>query len=66
MNEYKIQIINPCQEFLDDLKKHNLPVHNQLCGSLKNLFPIHFKSKFKKHLGMSILQICIIFHLQAV
>ena len=48
MNEYKIQIINPCQEFLDDLKEYNLPVHDQLCDTIKEVISNPFKSKFKR------------------
>ena len=48
MNKYKIQIINPRQLFLDDLKKHNLPVHNQLCDTIKEVISDPFKSKFKR------------------
>ena len=41
MNKYKIQIIAPCQDFLDDLKEYNLPVHTQLCDTIEKLFPTY-------------------------
>ena len=46
MNKYKIQIVNQCQEFLDDLEKYNLPVHNQLCDTIKEVL-IHLKVNLK-------------------
>ena len=48
MNKYKIQIIAPCQDFLDDLKEYNLPVHTQLCDTIKEVISNPFKSKFKR------------------
>ena len=48
MNKYKIQIINPCQEFLDDLKEYNVPIHNQLCDTIREVMTNPFKSKFKR------------------
>ncbi len=48
MNNYKIQVINPCQEFLDDLKEYNAPIHNQLCDTIREVIANPFKSKFKR------------------
>lgn len=48
MNNYKIQVINPCQEFLDDLKEYNVPIHNQLCDTIREVIANPFKSKFKR------------------
>lgn len=48
MNKYKIQIIAPCQDFLDDLNEYNLPVHTQLCDTIKEVISNPFKSKFKR------------------
>lgn len=48
MNNYKIQVINPCQEFLDDLKEYNEPIHNQLCDTIREVIVNPFKSKFKR------------------
>lgn len=48
MSKYKIQIIAPCQDFLDDLKKYNLPLHTQLCDTIKEVISNPFKSKFKR------------------
>ena len=48
MNKYKIQVINSCQDFLDDLKKYNLPLHTQLCDTIKEVISNPFKSKFKR------------------
>ena len=48
MNNYKIQVINPGQEFLDDLKEYNVPIHNQLCDTIREVIANPFKSKFKR------------------
>ncbi len=48
MNKYNIQIIRPCQDFLDDLKKYNLPIHTQLCDTIKEIISNPFNSKFKR------------------
>ena len=48
MNKYKIQIIAPCQDFLDDLKEYNLTIHTQLCDVIGELISNPFKSKFKR------------------
>ena len=48
MNKYNIQIITPCQDFLDDLKKYNLPIHTQLCDTIKEIISNPFNSKFKR------------------
>ena len=48
MNKYKIQIIAPCQDFLDDLKEYNLPVHTQLCDTIREVISNPFNSKFKR------------------
>ena len=48
MNKYKIQIINPCQDFLDKLKEYNLPIHTQICDSIGEIISNPFKSKFKR------------------
>jgi mRNA-degrading endonuclease RelE of RelBE toxin-antitoxin system len=48
MNKYKIQIIAPCQDFLDDLKEYNLTIHTQLCDVIRELISNPFKSKFKR------------------
>lgn len=48
MNKYTIQIITTCQEFLDDLKKYNLPIHTQLCDTIKEIISNPFNSKFKR------------------
>ena len=46
MNKYKIQIIASCQHFLNDLMEYNLPVHTQLCDTIKEVISNPFKSKF--------------------
>ena len=48
MNNYKIQVINPCKEFLDDLKEYNVHIHNQLCDTIREVMTNPFKSKFKR------------------
>lgn len=48
MSKYKIQIVASCQDFLDDLKKYNLPLHTQLCDTIKEVISNPFKSKFKR------------------
>ena len=48
MNKYKIQVINSCQEFLDDLKEYNISIHNQLCDTIREVMSDPFKSKFKR------------------
>lgn len=48
MNKYKVQIIAPCQDFLDGLKEHNLPVHTQLCNTILEIISNPFNSKFKR------------------
>lgn len=48
MSKYKIQIIAPCQDFLDDLKEYNLPVHTQLCDTIREVISNPFNSKFKR------------------
>ena len=48
MNNYKIQVINPCKEFLDDLKEYNVHIHNQLCDTIREVMANPFKSKFKR------------------
>ena len=48
MNKYNIQIITPCQDFLYDLKKYNLPIHTQLCDTIKEIISNPFNSKFKR------------------
>lgn len=48
MNKYKIQIIAPCQDFLDDLKEYNLSVHTQLCDTIREVISNPFRSKFKR------------------
>ena len=48
MNKYKIQVINSCQEFLNDLKEYNISIHNQLCDAIREVMSDPFKSKFKR------------------
>lgn len=48
MNTYNIQIIAPCQDFLDDLKTYNLPIHTQLCDTIREVISNPFNSKFKR------------------
>lgn len=48
MNKYKIQVINSCQEFLNDLKEYNISIHNQLCDTIREVMSDPFKSKFKR------------------
>ncbi|WP_407378923.1 type II toxin-antitoxin system RelE family toxin [Methanobrevibacter sp.] len=48
MNKYNIQIIAPCQKFLDDLKEYNLPIHTQLCDTIREVISNPFNSKFKR------------------
>ena len=48
MNKYNIQIIASCQDFLDDLKEYNLPVHTQLCDTIREIISNPFSSKFKR------------------
>ena len=48
MNNYTIQVINSCQEFLNQLKEYNLPIYNQLCDTIREVKANPFKSKFKR------------------
>ena len=47
MKKYKIQIIRKYKNYLDDLKKSNLSLQNQLCDKIKEIQKNPYKSKFK-------------------
>lgn len=48
MNKYNVQIIAPYQDFLDELKEHNLPVHTQLCNTILEIISNLFNRIFKR------------------
>ncbi len=48
MIKYKVQVENSCLDFLNDLEKYNISLHNQLCDTTREICSDPFKSKFKK------------------
>ncbi len=47
MKKYKIQIIRKYKNYLDDLKKSNLSLQNQLCDKIKEIQKILIKVNLK-------------------
>lgn len=47
MTNYNVKVENSCLEFLNDLKKYNPYLHNQLCDTIREICSNPFRSKYK-------------------
>ena len=48
MSNYSVQVNNSCLEFLNDLERYNVSLHNQLCDTIREICSNPFKSKYKR------------------
>lgn len=48
MSKFKVLYYGSCADYINDLEKCNESLHNQLCGTIKEIIENPFRRKYKK------------------